>query len=96
MASCKICDKEFEKEKGLHLHLKAHKISIQDYYQKYYPRYDLHTKRLIKFKNKEQYFSTDFNSKLNLKNWLKKSPIEKAQKYCRDLLENRFKEKNIQ
>ena len=96
MASCKIRGKEFEKDKGLHLHLKAHKISVKEYYQKYYPRYDLHTKDLIKFKNKEQYFSADFNNKSNLKYWLKKAPIEKAQEYCRNLLEKRREEKNIE
>ena len=54
MVKCKICEKEFTKDKGLHLHLKAHKISVKDYYHNHYPRYDLHTKKLIKFKNKDK------------------------------------------
>ena len=95
MVKCQECGKEFEKDKGLHLHLKAHKLSIADYYHKHYPRKDLHTGHLIKFKNKDQYFASDFNSKGNLKNWLKRIPIEKAQEYCRDILEKRKTEKNL-
>ena len=95
MVKCQECGKEFDKDKGLHLHLKAHKLSIADYYHKHYPRKDLHTGHLIKFKNKDQYFASDFNSKGNLKNWLKRIPIEKAQEYCRDILEKRKTEKNL-
>ena len=95
MVKCQECGKEFEKDKGLHLHLKAHKLSIADYYHKHYPRKDLHTGHLIKFKNKDQYFASDFNSKGNLKNWLKRIPIEKAQEYCRKILEKRKAEKNL-
>jgi hypothetical protein len=67
MVECNVCKKEFEKDKSLHLHIKAHKLSIGDYYQTQFPRHDLHSKELIKFKNKEQYLSSDFNNKRNLK-----------------------------
>ena len=60
MVKCQACGKEFEKDRGLHLHIKAHKLSIGDYYHKYYPRRDRYTNELIKFKNKDQYFSSDF------------------------------------
>ena len=89
MVKCQECGKEFDKDRGLHLHIKAHKLSISDYYHKYFPRKDRHTGDLIKFKNKEQYFSSDFNSKTNLKSWLKKVSIDKAQAYCRDILQKR-------
>lgn len=95
MVKCQECGKEFEKDKGLHLHMKAHKFSIADYYHKHYPRKDLHTGDLIKFKSKEQYFSSDFNSKTNLKSWLKKIPIEKAREYCRNILKKRKAEKKL-
>ena len=95
MVKCASCGKEFEKDRGLHLHLKAHKLSIGDYYNKYYPRYDKHTNELIKFKNKEQYFSSDFNNKRNLKNWLKKIKPSEAKEYCRDLLVKRKEEKKL-
>ena len=60
MVECNVCKKEFKEDKNLHLHIKAQKLSIGDYYQTQFPRHDLHTKELIKFKNKEQYFSADF------------------------------------
>ena len=72
MVSCKVCQKEFENDASLHRHLRAHSLRKVEYYQKYYPRYDLHTGDIIKFKSKEQYFSSDFNSRLSLKHWLKK------------------------
>ena len=89
MVECNVCKKEFEEDKNLHLHIKAHKLAIGDYYQTQFPRHDLHTKELIKFKNKEQYFSADFNNKRNLKSWLKEIPLEKARKYCKGLLTKR-------
>ena len=95
MVSCKVCGKQFEKDKSLHLHIKAHKLSIEQYYQQHFPRYDLHTKELINYKNKEQYFSSDFNNKRNLKSWLKDVPVSKAQEYCKSLLQKRKEEKNL-
>ena len=89
MVECNVCKKEFEEDKNLHLHIKAHKLAIGDYYQTQFPRHDLHTKDLIKFKNKEQYFSADFNNKRNLKSWLKEAPMEKARKYCKGLLDKK-------
>jgi hypothetical protein len=47
-----------------------------EYYQKYYPRHDKYDGKIIKFKNKKQYFETEFNSRTNLRMWLKNSPIE--------------------
>jgi|TARA_Y100000034_G_C6885389_1_gene406459 hypothetical protein len=96
MVECSVCQKEFEGDKNLHLHIKAHKLSIGDYYHTQFPRHDLHTKELIKFKNKEQYFSTDFNNKRNLKSWLKQVSMEKAKKYCKGLLTKRKREKGIE
>ena len=96
MVECNVCKKEFEKDKSLHLHIKAHKLSIGDYYQTQFPRYDLYSKELIKFKNKEQYLSADFNNKRNLKSWLKEASMEKARKYCKGLLTKRKREKGLE
>jgi len=95
MSICKACNKEFETDKQLHAHLKAHKLLMVEYYQKYYPRYDLHDKKIIKFKNKEQYLNADFNSRTNLRLWLKNQTKEKAQEYCRTFLEKRKLEKEL-
>ena len=40
MVKCVICNKEFEQEKQLHAHLKAHKMRMAEYYQTYFPRKD--------------------------------------------------------
>jgi hypothetical protein len=94
-AICKICDKEFESDGSLHKHLKAHDLRMAEYYQQCYPRHDLYDGKLIKFKNKEKYFSTDFNSRTNLKMWLKEAPEEDTKKYCIDLLKARKAAKNL-
>ena len=96
MVECNVCKKEFKEDKNLHLHIKAHKLAIGGYYHTQFPRHDLHTKELIKFKNKEQYFSADFNNKRNLKAWLKGASPEKARKYCKELLVKRKREKGLE
>ena len=90
---CKVCDKSFDTERQLHAHLKAHKMRMAEYYQTYYPRHDKHDGKIIKFKSKEQYFACDFNSRTNLKNWIKSAPKEEVKDYCKKLLIDR-KEKN--
>ena len=50
---CKVCGQEFETERKLHSHLKKHDLRVASYYQKYYPRYDLHDGKIIKFKSKK-------------------------------------------
>ena len=94
-ATCQICGKEFDNDASLHKHLKAHKLRMAEYYQQCYPRHNLYDGKLIKFKNKEYYFSTDFNSRTNLKMWLKEAPEEDSKKYCIDLLKARKTAKNL-
>ena len=65
------------------------------YYQSYYPRHDKYNDKIIKFKNKEQYFEADFNSRTNLRMWLKNSNIEDAQQYCKDILIKRKEKKQL-
>lgn len=96
MVSCKICEKEFSNDASLHRHLRAHSMRLVEYYQKHFPRHDLHTGEIIKFKSKEYYFSTDFNSRLSLKHWLKKQSPEKAKEYCEKILAQRAEKKNLE
>lgn len=68
---CDICQKEFDKIGGLHLHLsKSHNLSQQDYYHYYYPRYDLYSGDLITYKNYTQYFETSFNTRDDFLSWI--------------------------
>ena len=78
MVNCKICEKEFDLDKQLHSHLRAHKLRMAEYYQTHFPRYDVYDKKIIKFKNKKQYFESDFNSRTNLRLWLKSITEEEA------------------
>jgi len=95
MAKCKECEKEFETYVDLHRHLRSHKMLLVDYYHKHYPRKDKLTGEFIKFKNRDQYLNDDFNTKTNLKKWLKGLDIEEAKEYCRSILLKRKEEKDI-
>ena len=92
---CQACGKQFETHRQLHAHLKAHNLRVVEYYQKYFPRYDLHDGKIIKYKTLEQYFSTDFNSRTNLRLWLKSVDKEEAKEFCAKLLTKRKEEKNL-
>ena len=89
MHKCKVCGKTFATERSLHAHLKAHKLRLAEYYQTYYPRHDKHDGNIIKFKNKDYYFENDFNSRQNLRLWLKGQSKPEAKEYCRELLISR-------
>lgn len=93
MVKCKVCEKEFETDRKLHAHLKAHKMKMVEYYHKYEPRKDLFSGEFIEFKSKDFYFSNDFNCKNNMRNWLKKQPKKIQKEYLLDLLQKR-KEKH--
>lgn len=95
MADCKKCLKSFDTDKEFNSHLKDHSYRQAEYYQEYEPRYDLFDGSIIKFKNKVQYLSTDFNSRLNLKRWLEQASKEKALDYCKNLLKQRREKKNL-
>jgi hypothetical protein len=92
---CKVDGKEFKDEKSLHLALRSYGLNKEKYYHRYYPRKDLLTGETINFKNKEQYFNSDFNDKNNMKKWLKEQTILKAQEYCKELLLKRKENKNL-
>ena len=84
--TCQACQKQFEVHRQLHAHIKAHDLRVVEYYQKYFPRHDLHDDKIIKYKTLEQYFSTDFNSRTNLRLWLKSATEEEAATYCKNIL----------
>ena len=95
MVKCKMCSNEFENDVSLHRHLRSHKTLVVDYYHAYFPRKDLHTGDLIKFKNKHQYFSEDFNSRPTMRKWFESASPAKTKKYCHEYLSKRIEEKGI-
>lgn len=95
MVKCAVCGKEFETDRQLHAHLKVHKLRMVEYYQKYFTRLDRYDGKVIKFKNKEQYFNTDFNSRTNLRMWLKNATTSEVKSYCKEILVKRKDKKNL-
>lgn len=92
---CRICGKDFNSDESFHKHLKAHKMTQCEYYQKFYPRYDKYDHQIIRFKNKNYYFEADFNSKGNLKRWISSVSIEIAKLYVIKFIEKRKQKKNL-
>lgn len=92
---CLECKKFCKNEGVLHRHLKAHKMSQEDYYCKHFPRYDKLDNSRIHFKNKDWYFSNDFNTPTNLHDWLERVSKVDAQKYIRELLLKRKEKKGM-
>jgi len=77
MFICAIDNASFDTEQALHNYVSRKlKVKVADYYQKYFPKYDLYSGDLISFKNKEFYFHSLFNSRENLVKYFKK---------CRDI-----------
>jgi len=68
---------------------KEHHIKESDYCLNYDKRFSKLTGKIIFFKNRESYFSSDFNDKNELKKWLKENP-EEGKEYALELLEKRF------
>lgn len=95
MANCLACQKTFETEAGLHKHIKVHKLLLAEYYQKYLPRYDKWDNSIIKFRNKDQYFATDFNDRENLRQWVNSGDRSTVRAYCKALLEIRREKKGL-
>lgn len=95
MNTCKICSENFESEKSLHMHLRSHKITLAEYYTKYYPRKNLYTGDPLPFKNKEQYFERDFSNREQLLNWCRENSDEIVRDYILGLLKRRIKSKDL-
>jgi hypothetical protein len=92
---CKICEDRFTDYKGLHRHLRAHNCLVVDYYHAYYPRKDLLTGDLIKFKNRKQYLYSHFNTRHSMKKWTQVTPKKDVRNYCESYLKRRAKKKKL-
>lgn len=87
---CKLCDYVAVDHEDIQLHLKSHRIAPKKYFEKYFPKGDLHNSTPIQFKSYEQYFLTDFVDKRHMKTWLwnnsdkaKEFVIKKLKAYCK-------------
>lgn len=93
---CRVCNKQFEDDASFHKHLKTHGITQTMYYQAHFPRYDIYDGKIILYKNKQYYFTTNFNSRNNLKQWLLSSSKEKIIRYCEEFLKERKARKSLE
>lgn len=92
---CRECNNEFKTEKGLHLHVvKSHKVSLQDYYNKFFPRFDKQTGESIKFVDSEDYFNRDFNTKESFAIWCFEASNKEVRKYIIEGFQKRVCKKN--
>lgn len=92
---CRVCHKEFENDKALHKHIKAHKLLLAEYYQKHIPRYDKYDGHIILFRNQEQYLTRDFNTRENLKKWIETTEPSLVRAYCKTALAARQTRKSL-
>lgn len=92
---CQECQSDFASEAELHKHIKSHRMRLDQYYFKFFPRYDLLTGELIYFKSKDFYFSNYFNSRANFKSWYAKQPTETLKEYSIKFLKERKVHKNL-
>lgn len=92
---CKVCEESFSTEKGMHLHLKKHKMDLATYYTTYYPRKNLLTKDPLPFKNKEDYFARDFSTRSQLLKWCLQESPDIVKPYILKKLKQRIKDKDL-
>jgi hypothetical protein len=95
LSCCKICGVVMESRKGLHLHLKKHAVSIPDYYQDHYPKFNRATGEKMPFGTYvDKYFETDFDNRAQMINWCNTQPNEVVGPYILDVLKKRILEKS--
>tara|TARA_R110002153_G_scaffold43986_3_gene124139 strand:+ start:4866 stop:5819 length:954 start_codon:yes stop_codon:yes gene_type:complete len=92
---CKECGKEFDKKRSFHAHLKAHSLTIGDYYVKHYDRRDLYTDEKLAFRSYDQYFNDSFNSYDNFKLWMDSAPEKDVKEYIKEKVVDKFTAKEI-
>ena len=92
---CKECGVEFETEKSLHGHFRKHKLTVEEYYVKHFPRTDMYSDAPISFKSLEHYLHTDFNSPSNFKKWCWKEEPEVVKDYLVKKMKEKINDKGL-
>lgn len=92
---CQICGEEFSTEKGLHIHIKKHKIDLATYYTTYYPKKNLLTGEPLPFKTKKEYFAQDFSTRSQMLKWCLTQDKKVAGEYAVSKLKERIEDKGL-
>lgn len=94
---CQICQQDFSDFKTLHKHLRKEKITVEDYYKKFFPRKDLFTGQLISFKDHESYLSSNFETRANLSAWFRANwKTDEAKQMAVSIISERVKSKKLE
>tara|TARA_R100000808_G_scaffold4839_1_gene15249 strand:+ start:6127 stop:7131 length:1005 start_codon:yes stop_codon:yes gene_type:complete len=93
--TCQVCGKTFDTIRGLHIHLKGHKITQAEYYCRHFPRLNKLTGEPLPFKNRSDYFNKDFANYDQLLKWCSTASIEEVKPYILEQLSRRIKEKEL-
>jgi len=93
--SCLECEKKFDNKRSFHLHLKAHALTIGDYYVKHFNKKDLYSGEKIPFRNFDQYFRDNFINYDNFVAWMESAPQSDVKKYIQGRVEDKFEHKDI-
>lgn len=81
---CMECGEQFKAVGGLHLHLaKKHKMDQKTYYHKFYPKFDMYNRKLIRYIDYSHYEAARFDS---FKNYMKFLINTKQDEKCRKLI----------
>ena len=81
---------------AFHKHLRFKlKLKQAEYYLQYHPRVCKATGQPIPFKDRDQYFETDFISPDAMKSWFKSAPRAKVVEYALQMVKSRAVSKNL-
>jgi hypothetical protein len=92
---CAECKKEVKNRAGLHVHVRSHGISLNDYYAKHHPRYNKLTGRLLPFTNYGDYFSRDFETKFQFNKWCGAISSNEDKRYVINKVKKRISDKEL-
>ena len=95
---CKVCKQAYDTRNKFHRHLqKCCGKSQKQYYETFYPRFDLWDNSIVEFKDFKQYFATQFNNKTNALSFFKeKSKTESGKEEAAQVIRSYFLEREFQ
>lgn len=79
--TCKECGTKFDSPESLHAHVRTHRISIENYYLKHFPRFNLFNKKPLPFPSFEGYWQSSFARPEELKAFLNMASDEEKRNW---------------
>jgi len=91
---CLVDGSDHDNTASLNAHLRKLGYKQERYYKEFYNKKDLYTGQDIEYKNPERYLATDFNTKINIRRFIKDKPVE-AKAWAINWLKKRKEEKGL-